>query len=302
MRAEDALAAGAVGGSSASAGLGTAGGAAKSAVQDLPGWPARLAALVAHQLSGRARGTIVWSLSLGLLGVLYVALFPSMSGQIDQYMSALPPEYLAFLGLEGGGMSTLAGFLDVEQYSILAPLALAFLPILLGARTIAGAEETKTLDVLLSNPLPRWIVVAGAFLTMLVEVAVVVTVMAFFVWVPVVISGQELAVGRLAAGSLNLVPFCLFFGGLALLVSSVVRRPGLAIAAPGAILVASYVLNGLAAAIDRISGLQPFSIFYHYGSAIRDGMPWGSAAAIFLSAVALAGLASVAFARRDIYT
>jgi hypothetical protein len=71
---------------------------------------------------------------------------------------------------------------------------------------------------------------------------------------------------------------------------------------PGAILVASYVLNGLAAAIDSISGLQPFSIFYHYGSAIQDGMPWGSAAVIFLMGLALAGLASVAFARRDIYT
>ena len=297
MRADDAMVAGPAGRG------GTPTAVTIDAVsRDLPGWPARLATLVAHQLQSRVRGTTVWSVSLGLLGVLYVALFPSMSGQIDQYMKALPPEYLDFLGLQGGGMSTLAGFLDVEQYSIVAPLALAFLPILLGARTIAGAEEARTLDVLLSNPLPRWIVVASAFLTMLVEVVVIVTVMAVLVGVPAAASGQELAVGRLAAGSLNLVPFCLFFGGLALLVSSVVRRPGLAIAVPGAILVASYILNGLAAAIDRISGLQRFSIFYHYGSAIQDGMPWGSAAVIFLLAAALSGLASVGFARRDIYT
>lgn len=199
-------------------------------------------------------------------------------------------------------MSTLAGFLDIEQYSIVAPLALAFLPILLGARTIAGAEEARTLDALLSNPLPRWIVVAAAFLTMVVEVVVVVTVMAVFIWVPVAVSGQELALSRLVAGSLNLVPLCLFFGGLALLISSIARRPSLAIAVPGAVLVASYVLNGLAAAIDRISGLQPLSIFYHYGSALQEGMPWGSAAVIFLLAIALAVLASVGFGRRDIYT
>lgn len=280
----------------------SAAAAMKTVARRLPGPLNRLATVVAHQLRSRVRGTVVWSLSLGLLGSLYVALFPSMSGQIDEYMKALPPEYLAFLGLEGGGMSTLAGFLDIEQYSIVAPLALAFLPMLLGARTIAGAEEARTLDVLLSNPVPRWIVVAAAFLTMLVEVAVVVTVMAIFVWVPVVVSGQELALSRLAAGSLNLVPLCLLFGGLALLISSIARRPSLAIAVPGALLVASYVLNGLAAAIDRIGGLQPFSIFYHYGSAIQRGMPWGSAAIILLLAVAFAALASVGFGRRDIYT
>lgn len=297
MRPDDTAA-----GVAADRSLWSAEGAMKAVTRQLPGPFNRLTTLVAHQLRSRVRGTIVWSLSLGLLGALYVALFPAMSGQIDEYMKAMPPEYLKFLGLEGGGMSTLAGFLDVEQYSIVAPLALAFLPILLGARTIAGAEEALTLDVLLSNPVPRWIVVAAAFLTMVVEVVVVVTVMAVFVWVPVVATGQELALSRLAAGSFNLVPSCLFFGGLALLISSIARRPSLAIAVPGAVLVASYVLNGLAAAIDRISGLQPLSIFYHYGSAIQEGMPWGSAAVILLLAIALAVLASVGFDRRDIYT
>lgn len=287
---------------SASRGGAAAGGVAPVVVAHLPAWPARLATLVAHQLGSRVRGTMVWALSLGLLGALYVFLYPSMSGQMDQYMKSMPEEYLAFLGLEGGGMSTLAGFLDIEQYSIVAPLALAFLPIILGARAIAGAEEAKSLDVLLSNPLPRWMVVASAFLTMLVEVVAIVTVMALLVWVPVKVSGQELAAGRLAAGSLNLVPLCLFFGGMALAFSAVVRRPGLAIAVPGAILVASYVLNGLAAAVDRIGALQPLSIFHHYGSAIRDGMPWGSAAVISLLALTFVLLAAVGFARRDIYT
>ncbi|MHB0980068.1 MAG: ABC transporter permease subunit [Thermoleophilia bacterium] len=287
---------------SASRGGAAAGAVVSAVVAHLPAWPARLATLVAHQVRSRVRGTVVWALSLGLLGTLYTALYPSMSGQMDRYLESMPEEYLAFLGLQGGGMSTLAGFLDIEQYSIVAPLALAFLPIILGARAIAGAEESKSLDVLLSNPLPRWMVVTSAFLTMLVEVVAIVTVMAVLVWVPVKMSGQELAVSRLAAGSLNLVPLCLFFGGLALLLSAVVRRPGLALAVPGALLVASYVLNGLAAVIDRISGLQPLSIFHHYGSAIREGMPWGSAALISLLAVTFVALAALGFARRDIYT
>ncbi|HZK48890.1 MAG TPA: ABC transporter permease subunit [Thermoleophilia bacterium] len=278
------------------------GGAAARGGVAIPEWPVRLGALIGHQLRSRMRSTIVWSLSLGLLGTLYVALFPTMKGQLDQYMSALPEEYLAFLGLGTSSMSTLAGFLSIEMHSIIAPLALAFLPIIMGARAIAGAEETKSLDVLLSNPLPRWMIVACAFLTMVVELGIIVLALALLILVPTLMVGESLSVANLFAGSLNLIPFCLFFGGLALLFSAAFRRPGLAIAIPGAVLVASYVLDGLAAAIDAIAGLRPLSIFYHYGSAIETGMPWGSAAVITLFAVAFAGSAMALFYRRDIYT
>src|SRR3712207_6870721 len=50
-----------------------------------------------------------------------------------------------------------------SDLSFLVPLALAFFPILASAGAIAGAEERGTMDVLLSNPIPRWQLVAGSF-------------------------------------------------------------------------------------------------------------------------------------------
>ncbi len=46
---------------------------------------------------------------------------------------------------------------------MLAPLALAFFPILASAGAIAGAEERGTIDVLLGNPIRRWHLVVGSF-------------------------------------------------------------------------------------------------------------------------------------------
>ncbi|MEY4918076.1 MAG: hypothetical protein RL616_1989, partial [Verrucomicrobiota bacterium] len=40
---------------------------------------------------------------------------------------------------------TIQGFLALEVFNFMAPIALAFYPILLGARAIAGAEERGTL-------------------------------------------------------------------------------------------------------------------------------------------------------------
>ena len=90
--------------------------------------------------------------------------------------------------------------------------------------------------------------------------------------------------------------------GLALLAGSLVRRAAPAIALPGAILIAMYVVNALAGLAKSLEPLRPLSVFDHYGSAIERGIAWGGFVAVALLGVAFAALAAVAFARRDIYT
>ncbi len=58
------------------------------------------------------------------------------------------------------GPITIEQLLDMELMNGIIPMALPFLTMIIGARTIAGNEERKTLDLLLSNPLPRRQVVA----------------------------------------------------------------------------------------------------------------------------------------------
>jgi hypothetical protein len=63
-----------------------------------------------------------------------------------------------------------------------------------------------------------------------------------------------------------------------------------------------YTLNSLAGLVEAIEPLRPLSIFNHYGSAIEDGIGWPSFIIITLLGAAFAALASLAFAKRDIYT
>jgi ABC-2 type transport system permease protein len=119
-------------------------------------------------------------------------------------------------------LTTIDGFLASQVFSFMAPLALAFFPILASARAIAGAEERGTIDVLLGNPMPRWQLVVGSF------VATAISLL-----------GIDLALEKTVEAVLNLWPLCIFFGGVAMLCSAFFHRRVLAIAIPGAVLIAT---------------------------------------------------------------
>jgi ABC-2 type transport system permease protein len=258
-------------------------------------------ALTRELFRRQAGGVLAWGVSLGLLGALYVALFPSMGKQAQQYLSAIPAAYLQFLGIQAS-LGTPTSWLAMEMFNLLAPLALPFFSILMGARAVAGAEERGRLDVLLSNPMPRWQLVVGNFLTMAAGLVSILALMFGLTWVAGLAAGVDLGPGPIAAGSLNLLPFCLFFGALALLVSTLVRRGALAAAIPACVLVAMYVVNGVGAVSDKVRPFRPISLFYHYGSGVEDGVPWTSFILILAGSLALLALAVMAFQRREIYT
>ena len=67
------------------------------------------------------------------------------------------------------------------------------------------------------------------------------------------------------------------------------------------VMVGMYLLDALGNLIEELEKIQPLSVFYHYGSAIEDGISWTSFGGITLCSQLLVLLAVLAFDRRDIY-
>jgi len=257
--------------------------------------------LVAHQLRSRVRSTVIWGVALGALGALYVALFPSMSGLLERYMEEAPQEMQQYMGGLQGPI-TIEQWLGMEFINALIPVALPFLVMVIGARAIAGREERKTLDLLLSNPLPRWQVVVAGLGTMAVSLAGVLVITGVLTYIAVPVAGVALSPGRLTAALAAIWPLCLFFGSVALLVSALIRRGALAIAIPGVILVGMYVIDSLAQISKTIEPLRVVSLFYHLGQPLEGDFPWTATLLILAGVCIVTGAAIAVFARRDIYT
>jgi ABC-2 type transport system permease protein len=247
------------------------------------------------------RGAIIWGVVLGLYSAAIVATFPTFGDleQMEQLMQAYPEGMREAFNIED--MGTIEGFLDSQVFS-LAPLALAFFPILASAGTIAGAEERGTIDVLLGNPLPRWQLVVGHFVATVLSLLGIVALVGLFTWGTAALFDVDLSVGTTTEAVLNLWPTCLFFGGLALLCSAIFHRRALAITIPGVALFGAYLIDVLGKVSEDLEDLRPFSLFYYYGSAIKDGIDWANFGGVSLATMVLVLLAVIAFRRRDIYT
>jgi ABC-2 type transport system permease protein len=265
-----------------------------------------LVALVIHATRLQSRSVVVWGVALGLLNLVTVASFPAVEDQsqvLNDLVESYPPEMRELFGIgEGTDLTKIEDFLAAQTFNFLAPLALAFFPILTSAGAIAGAEERGTLDVLLGNPVPRWQLVAGSFIATALSLLGILAILGLFTWVPAVLMDIDLSIRATVEAVLNLWPLCTFFGGLAMLCSALFHRRVLAIAIPGAVLVAMYFVDALGNTVDELEDARPFTVFYHYASAIEDGIDWASFGGITLVALLLVLLAALTFSRRDIYT
>jgi ABC-2 type transport system permease protein len=260
-----------------------------------------LLALSLHTVRMQRRGAIIWGVVLGLYSAAMVATFPTIDGmqQLDQLMQSYPEGLREAFNLEDLG--TPEGYLDSQVFN-LAPLALAFFPILASAGAIAGAEERGTIDVLLGNPLPRWQLVVGSFIATALSLLGIVALMGLFSWGTAVLLEVDLSLSTTAAAVLNLWPICMFFGGVAMLFSAVFHRRVFAITIPGVVLFGMYLIDVLGKVSEDLEDLRPTSVFYYYGTAIKDGIDWTHFGGVTLVTLFLVLLAVLAFSRRDIYT
>lgn len=256
-----------------------------------------LAMFIAQELRMKSRGILTWGALLGLYGAAMVATFPSLEGQLD--LDMYPRAFREAFGISD--MGSIGGFLSAQMFNWV-PIILALFPILVLSGAIAGSEERGSIDVLLSNPLPRWQLVIGSFVTAAVSLLCILAVLGLFLWVPALVLGVNLSFGEAFAAALNLWPICLFFGGLALLCSAIFRRRVLAIAVPGVVLFGMYLIDVLGGLVEELESLASVSAFNYYGSALGGSIDWASFLGLVVSAVALGALAVLAFRRRDIYT
>jgi ABC-2 type transport system permease protein len=257
--------------------------------------------LTAHDLRKRWRSLLIWGVALGAVGALYVALYPTMKDFMDEFVKQAPESMKQWMGVASTTMSV-EQWVGMKFLNLFVPVSLPFLVMLIGARTVAGSEERRVLDLQLSNPVRRWQVIVSSVVTMTISLACVLGIVWVLTYVTAPIAGVDLSPRLLAVALAVLLPFCLLFGALSLLLSTVVRRSFLATTLPAALLVVMYLVESLAQSIKSMESARPFTLFYHLGNAIGGDIHVAGALLMSAGVCMLTGGAIVAFTKRDIYT
>src|ERR1035437_5965024 len=249
--------------------------------------------VVSKTLRERRRGCLWWSVGLVSFGAMYSAVFPSVRGNnsLNKLVQAYPQALKGFIGFGGNlDISSGAGYLGSEVFSLVAPLIFLAMAIGAGAAAIAGEEERGTLDLLLSLPLTR----SRCLLQKLGALVCEVLALGLVLWISLAIlapaTGMHVSTLHLAAAALDLVLLTLVFGALALTIGAATGRRTLSIGLASGLAVASYVIAALAPLaswLDRVKLISPY-YYYSHGDPLRHGLDLTDAIVLAVAALVIA--------------
>jgi ABC-2 type transport system permease protein len=255
-------------------------------------------------LRDQRRSLAWWSAGLLAFGLFMTSLYPTIrdsSAQLDQYVRNLPEAVRALMG----GLTDYAsptGYLKAELFSMMVPIVLLVHAIGTGARSIAGEEERRTLDLLLSTPLPRHRVVLEKAAALACTLLVLGAVLWGSVTIGAAVVGMDVGPLRLGQQCLAAVVLALAFGVLALAIGAATGSRTLAAAVAATLAVAAYLLNALAPLVDALRPYRAVSAFHHYaaGDPIVHGLSAAHTGVLLGGAAVLIAAALVGFERRDL--
>lgn len=257
-----------------------------------------MSALVAAQLSERRNSLLSWGLPIGLWSAFIVAIFPSVEEALSKAIRNYPPALKEAFGISE--LSTVEQYLHAEMLSLIVPLVAGYLAVRAVASGLSGAAESGRLDVLLSAPLSRRLLVAAGFAATAVELAAVLIVAVALTEIGSLISGAGLDFGKAVTGFANVWPLALLFAGLGIVVTGWSLRTSVVTGSVAGALVAMYIADLIGRLDPNLDGIRYASVFRYYGNAIENGIEPLAFLGVTGVAVLLAALGAVLFERRDL--
>lgn len=268
--------------------------------------PGRRRVAVLHSVFERTfheqrRALYGWMTGLFAFVLIELAFYPTIrdNSQLTKLYESYPKAIRTLFAVSD--LSTGAGYLRVEVFSLIGPLLIITLAILWGGDVVAGEEDRGTIDILLANPLSRRRLVLEKWAALLVGVVLATAGLAAGLAVGIAAVGMDISWSAVGAALVASALLGLLFGTVALALGAATGHRGwrgIAVV----LAVVAYLLSSLADLVSWLRPLRPLSPWYHglgvdpLGSGFQVGH---LLVLVAMTAVAVV-LAVVAYDRRDL--
>lgn len=252
------------------------------------------------------RALFWWVLGMFLFTFYFMSIFPSIqesSADVQSYIDSFPDSFKAMFATDRLDFGTVEGFVTMELLSMFYPIMVLAFAVSYGAGLLGGEEESGTLEILLSMPVPRWRVMVSKFAALITFTLIVVLA----TWLGLVagiiaVDIEEADIVNLLGGIVNMVPLALFFAALAFCLTGVRGGKGTALGVTLGLAAATYLMNTLGDMADLPKWMQTVSPWYYYDglNVLLDGIDPLNVALLLGLALLLLIVGIVAFERRDV--
>lgn len=260
------------------------------------------------ELKHRKLALMWWTIGSIVMTLVIVALYPSIrdqAAQMNQVINQLPK---GLREMKAGTAGTVnvgdpLQFLNSQLFYATLPLMWIILAITRGGSILGRDEQTKTLEVLLAQPISRSKLLIAKATALTLELLIVggATLLVLLAFAPSF--DLHVSVTRLAMTTLYTTLFCLSFGYIAFALqaaSSLTRRGATAIAV--ILGFGGYILTSLSGLTDWLN--TPVKLFpYHYFTPLdplSGKTPRGLVLFLALTFVVGTVVALLGFRKRDI--
>ena len=261
--------------------------------------------LFVKSLLDHRRGLAWWVLGVVLLSAVMTSFYPSISTNdaIQDYLDAYDPDLLALFGFtECLDITSGACYLNAEMFGFMVPVLVIIFAVSLGAAAIAGEEDKRTMELLLTEPVSRSRVVLEKYAFLLAANAMLAVVVWLSLAIGVIVVDMDVGMLNLAAITLSSALLAVTFGSLAFTVGAFTGNRGLSVGVSAGAAAASYVINTLASIVDVLEPAKWLSPFFYYNGNVPilnglDPLHLG----LLLAVIAVPAVAGyLAFLRRDL--
>jgi ABC-2 type transport system permease protein len=260
-----------------------------------------------HTLRRNWLAMIYWGIGIGLMGLYVMAVLPGVDylAEYARLLESMPPILLQAFGAESAAdLATVEGFVSFGYFSWIM-LVMATYAVLAGLNVTANEEDRGILDVVLSQPIPRWRVIIERFAAYALLIAGIILLGHLGLMIGKLMApGMVIDMGRVFEASLNMLPSSLLVLAFTVFIATVARSRAAAAAIAAVFVVASYFIDviGNAASGSLAANLGVVSFFSYYDptTVMSEGLVWSSVLLVLAVTAVLTFASLWFFERRDI--
>lgn len=207
--------------------------------------------------------TVILTLLFSGMAALYAGMYPAFEEiMIDMGESGALDPFAFIPGYED--MASYVGFLNIEMYQIFWVLILGIIIGFLAASTISKEIESKTIDILMSNPVSRKQIIFEKFLGLIPMVLIINFVAMFVIMLVTIGIGEELDFWHLTLTHLISLPYFISIVAIGLFISTLFDEKMKASVVMMAIVVAMFIFDSIAEMIPDYETLGLISLKHYF--------------------------------------
>jgi len=206
--------------------------------------------------------TLILTLLFSGMAAMYAGMYPAFKDMMADMNSGIFDQFAFIPGYQD--MASYIGFLNIEMYQIFYVLILGIILGFIAASMVSKEIESKTIDVLMSNPVSRKQIIIEKFLGLIPMVLVINFVTMIVIIGTTIIIGENLNFYYLFLTHIISVPYFLSIVSIGILISTIFDEKMKASIITMALVVAMYIFDSIAELIPDYESLGIISMKHYF--------------------------------------